>query len=133
MDEKDLKIQFRAVRYGLTDTRVLQYRIDPEQDLSYTTQVKYLFGLIKFNVKKKYSTEWHTPEYFIGTEVDESKSHYLNWRPFWIKSQEDLDSFKKKYKTFGEFEKHISQLSAEGEKKWNSGRKEFLEKVKTIY
>ena len=57
MEKEDLKIEFRAVPYA-SGSRVLEYRISPEQDLTYYVEKSYLWGLIKFKSKCKYDTGW---------------------------------------------------------------------------
>lgn len=50
----NLKIDLRAVPYSDT-SHVLEYRINPNQDLTYYKEHSLLFGLIKFKTKHKYS------------------------------------------------------------------------------
>ena len=57
MEKDDLKIEFRAVPYA-SNSRVLEYRISSEQDLTYYVEKSYLWGLIKFKCKRKYNTSW---------------------------------------------------------------------------
>lgn len=45
MEKDNLKIEFRAVPYA-HEEKVLEYRISPEQDLTYYVEVSYLWGLI---------------------------------------------------------------------------------------
>ena len=51
---ENLKIQFRAVAYGHSN-HVLEYRIDPNQDLTY--EKTYGFWIFKFTIKRKFSTK----------------------------------------------------------------------------
>ena len=62
MDYKDLKIQFRAVSFAKSK-RVLEYRVDPNQDLTY--EKTNGFWIFKFSVKRKYSTK---PYIFMAKE-----------------------------------------------------------------
>jgi hypothetical protein len=133
MCREDLRIQFRAVHYGKTTARVLEYRVDPMQDTSYEKEAKFFFGLVRKNVVKNYSTKWKQPEYFCGTDGTEEKSHFINWRPIWIFSQKELDGYKERYKTIGQFEKYLGELSANGEKVWERNREEYLNKIETLY
>ena len=54
-----LKIEFCAVPYS--SEHVLQYRISPDQDLSYEEE-KNILGLFKIKLKKKFKTDWHQPQ-----------------------------------------------------------------------
>lgn len=134
MDYKDLKIQFRAVKYG-SDARVLEWRINPEQDLRYYKEHKWLYGLIKFGTIHKYNTKWHQPRRFFNhlssylyTENDDT-----NWFPFWIKTQQELDWYKDKFKTVREFLKYQEEISDKDKEQWRIDRMNYLERIKTIY
>lgn len=50
MKKEDLKIDLRAVPHG-SSCHVLQYRINPNQDLTYYKEHNWFFGLIKFKTK----------------------------------------------------------------------------------
>ena len=51
---EDLKIEFKAEIFGSVGTyHVLMYRISPDQDLTYETEVS-IFGLFKIKLKRKY-------------------------------------------------------------------------------
>lgn len=66
MEKNDLKIEFRAVRaYG--DCHILQYRFSPGQDLAYEVEKNWFGGLLRFKLKKEYSTKWDSPLYFTGS------------------------------------------------------------------
>ena len=108
MEKDDLKIEFRAVPYAL-ERRVLEYRISPEQDLTYYVEKSYLWGLIKFKCKCKYNTEWKRISIFQCGLT----SHYyninkcLNYMPIFCDIQERLNWFKIKFKTYGAFNRYI--------------------------
>ena len=54
MEKNDLKIDLRAVPVSSWDNnRVLEYRFNPNQDLTYYKEHSLLFGLIKFKTKHK--------------------------------------------------------------------------------
>ena len=57
MKKENLKIKFRAVPYA-SASRVLEYCISSEQDLTYYVKKSYLWGLINFKCKRKYNTSW---------------------------------------------------------------------------
>ena len=76
---KKLKIEFRAVPYA-TDKHVLEYRISPNQDLSYENEISWLWGLIKFKVKHKFETNWHREYKFLNYQsayLYEQEHNYL--------------------------------------------------------
>ena len=58
---KNLKIEIRAFpdEYG---SRILEYRISPDQDLRYYKEHRWLWGLIRFGTIEKYSTDWIRPK-----------------------------------------------------------------------
>ena len=85
---KNLKIEFRAVPYSTS--HVLEYRISPNQDLTYETEVN-IFGLFKIKLKRKYKTNWHQP-----TIITNYPSAYLYskesgeiYLPFFIREKKD--------------------------------------------
>lgn len=134
MDKDSLKIEFRAVPYA-DEAHVLEYRISPEQDLTYYAEVFYLWGLIKFKRKKKYSTEWvRVLEFCCGLT-----SHYydvdkwLNYMPIWCNSQDTLNWFKRTFQTFGAFEKYIVERERPELEKYWIKRNKYLEDRKKIY
>ena len=94
-----LKIEFRAVPYSTS--HVLEYRISPDQDLTYETEVS-IFGLFKIKFKRKYKTNWHQPYTLInypGSERYSKESGELYLSMF----VRDKDEFKK-------FSQHLRQL-----------------------
>lgn len=135
MKKDNLKIEFRAVPY-LHEEKVLEYRISPEQDLTYYVEVSYLWGLIKFKRKKKYSTEWNQiQEFRCGLT-----SHYydvddwLNYMPIWCNNQETLNWYKRTFETFGAFEKYITDREKwEYEKYWNRRTKYLKDRKEILY
>ena len=134
MDKDSLKIEFRAVPYA-DESHVLEYRISPEQDLTYYAEVFYLWGLIKFKRKKKYSTEWkRVLEFRCGlTSHHYDVDHWLNYMPIWCNSPDTLNWFKITFRTFGAFEKYIVERERpELEKYWRK-RNKYLEDRKKIY
>lgn len=134
MDRDSLKIEFRAVPYA-DESHVLEYRVSPEQDLTYYAEVSYLWGLIKFKRKKKYSTKWKQVQEFRCSLT----SHYydddewLNYMPIWCDSPGTLNWFKRTFQTLGAFEKYIVEREKpEREKHWKK-RQKYLEDRKKIY
>lgn len=135
MEKDNLKIEFRAVPFA-HDEMVLEYRISPSQDLTYYVEVSYLWGLIKFKRKKKYSTEWkQVQEFHCGLT-----SHYydvdkwLNYMPIWCNNQETLNWYKRTFETFGDFKKYIADREkGEYEKYWEKRVKYLEDRKKILY
>ena len=125
---KDLKIEFRAVPYS--SNHVLEYRISPDQDLTYETEVS-IFGF-KFKRTKKYKTNWRQPHLLTNYPSaylysKESGEPYL---PIFIKVKEDLEYYKKKYKTYESFINYMDDYESKEEAKWKKDREEYLENHK---
>ena len=109
MKKEDLKIEFRAVPYG--GSHVLEYRISPDQDLRYYKEHRWFWGLIKFGKVAKYSIEWIQPIIFRNfllsykrTEEDPD-----NYGRIFIWARKELEEFKTKYHTYGEFMKWYNE------------------------
>lgn len=133
MNREDLKIEFRAIPYGVSD-HALQYRIDPnDENNQYTIIKKYLFGLFKRTITKKYSYDWKLVHYFVGWSDWAEYNCHVNWQPIWIKNEEDLNEYKKKFKTIGQFEKYIKDKADKNYQKWSKDREYYLNKMKVIY
>ena len=122
---KNLKIEFRAVPYSTS--HVLEYRISPNQDLTYETEVN-IFGLFKIKLKRKYKTNWHQP-----TIITNYPSAYLYskesgeiYLPFFIREKKDLQKFKTSFDTIGEFFDFMNREEAKGEAEWQKDRNEYL-------
>lgn len=114
MDKNDLKIEFRAVRaYG--DCHILQYRFSPGQDLTYEVEKNWFGGLLRFKLQKKYSTEWDSPLYFTGFSYCNEKE----WACIYLNKREELDVYKKKFKTYGQLKEYLDQLSKEHVYAWS--------------
>lgn len=123
-----LKIEFRAVPYS--SKHVLEYRISPDQYLTYYVE-KSIFGF-KFQLKRKFKTNWHQPSVLINYPSaylysKESGDPYL---PIFIKNKKDLEWYKEKFKTIGEFFKYIEENEAKEEAEWKKLRDEYLENNK---
>lgn len=133
MEYKDFKIQFRAVPYA-SDTHVLEYRVDPDQDLTYEKEIKIL-GLFKKTVKRKYSTNWIQPRYFMNhsTAYLYTKGDSFNWMPFFIHNQKELEEYKNTYKTIGEFAAYQYEVTNKNIKEWEPEREEYLNRNRILY
>lgn len=105
----DLKIEFRAVPYNTT--HILEYRISPDQDLTFIKPIKLLFGLIKFNKKSKYSTKWRQPQVFCNYTLSYKLCKEDCYVPISILFKSTVQEYNEKYKTIGEFFKYIKEFS----------------------
>lgn len=130
--QDNLKIEFRAVPYSsMSDSHVLQFRISPEQDLTYNKE--YLFFGFKINIKKKFKTNWHD-----ATRCLNYPSAYLYeesevWgHPIFVYSKTQLDVYKYKYKTIGEFFKQLDKENSKELQEYKIKRDNYLTN-KTIW
>ena len=123
-----LKIEFRAVDYS-SDAHVLEYRISPDQDLTYEDEIS-IFGLFKIKLKKKFSTRWHMPYEFLNWPGSErySKESGEPYVPMFVHDRKELEDYKKKFKTIGEFLDYKHKEDAKEEAKWQIERTEYLNK-----
>lgn len=127
--KENLKIEFRAVPYSFS--HVLEYRFSPNQDLWYHEEHEWLCGLIKFSLPKKYSTKWsRVTIFFNGVTTkfypeDEAESRFGDFS-YIIHSREDLQEFKDKFKTFGEFMKWYSAENKRKREEYINDRKQYL-------
>lgn len=132
MNKNDLKIQFRAIPY--TDiSYIIQYRVDPNQNLYYAKQVSLFGGLIKFNIKLRAFTWWHEVYYFAYTSGEEdidSDAHYL---PLFCDTRTELDWYKNKFKTIGSFEKYIEEKEKVNIEEFKINREKYLKNSGTFY
>ena len=135
MEKDDLKIEFRAVPYAL-ERRVLEYRISPEQDLTYYVEKSYLWGLIKFKCKRKYNTSWKRISIFKCGLT----SHYydinkrFHYMPIFCNNQETLNWFKRTFETYGAFERYVVEREKpEIEKYWRMRNKYLEHRKKILY
>ena len=138
MNKDSLKIQLRAVKYG-SYSKALEYRIDPNQDLTYVDVPNNFFGrlLNKLGLKfvKTFDTFWHQPTIFHGPltmELHEFNDEF-NWGPIWCETQQALDTFKKRLITYGDLRQYVDSHNKEWYEKWERARKQYLENSKTLY
>ena len=135
MEKENLKIEFRAVPYA-SHSRVLEYRISSEQDLTYYVEKSYLWGLIKFKCKRKYNTSWKRISIFKCGLT----SHYYDinqgifYMPIFCNNQEALNWFKKTFETYGAFETYlVEREKPEVEKYWIKRNKFLEDREKILY
>ena len=135
MEKENLKIEFRAVPYA-SNSRVLEYRISSEQDLTYYVEKSYLWGLIKFKRKCKYDTGWKSISVF---ECGLTSHYYdinqgINYMPIFCNNQEALNWFKKTFETYGAFETYlVEREKLEVEKYWIKRNKFLEDREKILY
>ena len=132
MTRNDLKIQFRAVPYTST-SHVLEYRVDPNQNLIYTKQVSLFGGLIKFNIKLRALTWWYKVYYFAYTsgEYDiDSDEHYL---PLFCDTREEFNWYKDNFKTIGSFIEYIEKEEEANIKEFKVNRIKYLKSSGIYY
>lgn len=123
---KDLKIEFRAVPYGSL-SHVLEYRISPDQDLTYEEYDSWLWGLIKFKRKRKFSTEWYTAHHFLNYPSACLHEKEDNYHPIFIDTIKELNEYKQKYKTIGDFYEMIDKWNEKEISEWSIKRMNYLE------
>jgi hypothetical protein len=127
---EDLKLEFRAVPYGDTGYHVLEYRIDPNQDITYKKTFK--FFCIEFNIKKKFNTNWYEASKFrnwpgLSNSSWDKSEGYL---PILIRTKSDLVWYKNTFHTIGDFFKHIEKIDAKEIAGFEKEREKFLNKNK---
>ena len=126
----NLKIEFRAVPYSTS--HVLEFRISPNQDLTYKTQINVL-GLFKINVKRKFKTNWHQPAIITnwpGSERYSKESEEL-YLPIFIHDKNEFKKIQSSFNTIGEFFNYIDKEEAKEEAEWQKARNEYLENCGT--
>ena len=127
---KDLKIEFRAVPYSTS--HVLEYRISPDQDLTYKTEVS-IFGLFKIKLKRKYKTNWHQPYIFTNWPGSErySKESGEPYLPMFVRDKNEFKKIQSAFKTIGEFFDYVNKEEAKEEAEWQKARNEYWKTCRT--
>ena len=122
---KDLKIEFSAVPYSTS--HVLEYRISPDQDLTYETEIN-IFGLFKIKLKRKYKTNWHQPYIFTNWPGSErhSKESGEPYLPMFVRDKDEFKKIQSTFKTIGEFFESVNKEEAKEEAEWQKARNEYL-------
>ena len=134
MNKNNLKVELRSALFASSyDSRVLEYRISPEQDLTYHREVK-LFGMTLFKLRRKYSCEWIRPRVFWTNNVLAHMYCAPDMHPIWLNSMRDFESFKMIIHTYGDMMALIKKMDDEAIKKHNEMREEYFNKnPKYIY
>lgn len=138
MNKDDLKIQLRAVPFA-SYSKVLEYRIDPEQELTYEKEPSNFFERILkklgFKLIRKYSTDWKQPRQFsnpLTMELYDFRDDF-NWGPIWCDNQDSLNYYKRMFKTYKDLQDYLTQVNEKGYENWKKARTEYLNKHKTLY
>lgn len=121
---KNLKIEFRAVPYT-SSSHVLEYRISPEQDITYKKEYS-IFGF-KFYLNRKFDTCWKQPIWFCNYSWDKFFTEESRcWTPIFINSKQHLREYKIKYKTIGEFYDYLKEHDDKEKQAWEIHRQKYL-------
>ena len=123
---RDLKIEFRAVPYTTT-SHVLEYRISPNQDITYKKEYS-IFGF-KFYLNRKFDTGWIKPIWFRNYSWDKFFTEESRcWAPIFINSKQHLrEEYKIKYKTIGEFYDYLKEHDDKEKQAWKAHRQKYLD------
>lgn len=121
-----LKVDFRAVPYA--SEHVLEYRINPDQDITYYQEIS-VFGLFKFKIKRKFDTSWKQPYLFHCSYAskyfpEDDNRHYM---PLFIYSKSQLDEYKRDFKTIGMWMKWMDNKEEEEKAKYKYERDVYLD------
>ena len=133
----NFKIQLRAVPYASTGY-VLEYRLDPNQDLTYEEEETYFFGLFKRKVIKSFDTNWHQIHWFCNslTSYVYEANNELNYAPIWCESKNDLEYYKSQFNTYGDLATYVRKHNEKAYEQHAKDRAEYLKYLKsrkTIY
>lgn len=134
MKRDELKIEFRAVPYAM-DSHVLEYRISPEQDLTYYKTISLFWDKVKFKIKRKYSTSWCRLEPFNCFAISEyyDINYYIHYCPIFCRTKEELNWYKENFDTIGKFENYIKNAEQIEINEYKIRRQQYLENRKTFY
>lgn len=137
MNERDLKIELRAVVYGSgAGNRVLEYRFSPDQNLSIEIDaVNWWQRLEKKLFPGKYmdqfDTYWRIPHVFSNYEHFAhlyEKYDDQNWIPIWVRDNKEFEEYKNKFKTYGDLRDWQMEWNDKFIEKWEKRRAEYLKK-----
>ena len=138
MNKVDLKIQLRAVPFA-SYSKVLEYRIDPEQELTYEKEPSNFFERILkklgFKLIRTFNTSWKQPRQFsnpLTMELYDFRDDF-NWGPIWCDNQDSLDYYKRMFKTYKDLQDYLTQVNEKGYENWKKARTEYLNKRKALY
>lgn len=122
----DLKVELRAVPYH-NNRHVLQWRIDPNQNLEYTSK---FFGI---TITKKYNTDWHQPKIFRFNPILDSPRYSEDdyYKYILFNKKEEFEQYKKHYKTFKELFDHFYEYEEWDRRRYKEAHERYLESVST--
>lgn len=135
MNKQDLKIEFSAAPW-IDNYYVLEYRISPHQDRTYKKTISLFFGLIKFSIKRKHSTKWQRPYkfFYCSSSYLYSFNDGFNWNPILVDDQDDLNSYKRRFDTYGQFECYLNDLNKDNiERYWKDRYEHFNKERPRLY
>lgn len=122
----NLLIEFRAVPY-VSNYHVLEYRINPNQDLTYLKKFKILG--IPFKIKSRYIPIWTKAERFMNGVISYQYDAYddVHIMPIFISTKNGLEYYKRRYRTMGEFMRvELLQYSEEQFRKYQESRDRYI-------
>jgi len=130
----NFKIQLRAVPYA-SSSHVLEYRLDPNQDLTYEEEKTYFFGLFKRKVIKSFDTDWHQIRLFCNgvTSHMYDANDDFNYAPIWCESKNDLEYYKSQFNTYGDLATYIRKHNEKAREQHAKDRAAYLKSRKIIY
>lgn len=138
MKKDNLKIQLRAVPYA-NYSKVLEYRIDPNQNITYEKESLNFFERILkklgFKFIRKYNVGWKQPRKFsnpLTMELYDFRDDF-NWGPIWCDNQDSLDYYKRMFKTYKDLQDYLTEVNTKGYENWKKARTEYLNRNKILY
>lgn len=126
----NLLIEFRAVPYA-SDSHVLEYRINPNQDLTYLKKFKILG--ISFKIKSRYRPMWTEAERFMNGLISYQYDVYddIHIMPIFIQAKDELEFYKRRYRTIGEFMKtELLQYSEKQFREYQEDRDRYINNMR---
>ena len=126
----NLLIEFRAVPYA-SDYHVLEYRINPNQDLTYLKKFKILG--ISLKIKSRYRPMWTEAERFMNGLTSYQYDVYddIHIMPIFIHTKDELEFYKRRYRTIGEFMKtELLQYSEKQFREYQEDRDRYINNMK---
>jgi len=92
MEYNKLKIELRQIYLTKYD-QIVEYRLDPNQDLSYYVVKKYFFGLIKCKKKKYYESFWDIVRTKSGNYLYCNNLGFFEWLKNYCNTVESLQKY----------------------------------------
>ena len=126
----NLLIEFRAVPYA-SDSHVLEYRINPNQDLTYLKKFKILG--ISFKIKSRYRPMWTKAKRFMNGLTSYQYDVYddIHIMPIFIRTKDDLEFYKRRYRTIGRFMKtELLQYSEKQFREYQEDRDRYINNMR---